>query len=72
VTDKIALYVERDAELQRQLDRDAEIAKIMEDANDPYGSLPLPIRMRYTRQEFLWLSDADKATLIQRECDPEF
>jgi len=71
MTDKLALYVEREAEAQRQLDRDAEIAKIMEHRDDPYESLPMPIRMQYTRQEYLWLSDADKATLVQRECEPD-
>lgn len=36
-----------------------------------YGELPDAIRAIYTEKEWLWLSDAEKATLVQRETEPE-
>lgn len=38
---------------------------------DDYLSLPDPIRMAYTRQEYLWLTDDQKRNLTQRETEPE-
>ena len=40
--------------------------------NDDYAQLPEPIKLSYTRQEYLWLSDSEKATLVQQECEPEW
>lgn len=39
---------------------------------DPYAELPKPIQALYTRQQWLWLSDNEKATLIQRETECEY
>lgn len=38
---------------------------------DPYNELPTAVRQYYTREQWLWLSDTEKATLVQRECEPE-
>lgn len=72
VSEKLDIFVEQEAEMQRRLDRDAEIAAIMATPGDPYDELPLPIKMMYNRQEYMWLTDDQKSTLIQRECEPEF
>lgn len=45
---------------------------LAENARDDYEQLPEPIKMIYTRTEYLWRSDAEKADLVQRECEPEF
>ena len=45
---------------------------LSENAQDDYEQLPEPIKMIYTRTEYLWLSDAEKAGIVQRECEPEF
>lgn len=37
----------------------------------PYDTLPESIKMRYSLQQFLWLSDDEKGRLIQTECEPE-
>jgi hypothetical protein len=39
---------------------------------DEYDSLPDPIKMVYSRAEYLWLSDGQKATLIQTETECEY
>lgn len=36
-----------------------------------YDALPESIRMLYTWEQYLWLSDAQKAELIQRETEPD-
>lgn len=38
---------------------------------DPYDELPEPVRMTLTRREYLWLSDDEKARLVQSLCDPD-
>jgi hypothetical protein len=68
--DMIALFTEPDEELERQLDRDAQERATFD--SDPYLQLPPAVRGTYSRTEFLWLSDYEKATLVARECDPEF
>lgn len=40
-------------------------------SSDDYDQLPVPVKVLYTRQQWLWLSDGGKAGLIQRECEPE-
>ena len=40
-------------------------------SSDDYESLPDSIKMNYTRKEYLWLSDGEKARLIQTETEPE-
>jgi hypothetical protein len=32
-----------------------------------YDRLPEPVRMQYTFEEWMWLSDAEKANLVSRE-----
>lgn len=38
---------------------------------DEYGNLPEAIKLVYSAKEYLWLSDAEKVTLVQRECEPD-
>ena len=45
---------------------------LAENAQDDYEQLPEPIKMIYTRTEYLWLSDAEKAGIVQRECEPDY
>lgn len=40
--------------------------------DDAYKSLPEPIKLVYSRAEWLWLSDAQKARLVDEECEPEW
>ncbi|WP_155522418.1 hypothetical protein [Pseudomethylobacillus aquaticus] len=40
-------------------------------SGNPYDSLPEPIKAIYTLKEWLWLSDREKATLIESECAPD-
>lgn len=37
-----------------------------------YEALPDAIRMVYSEKEYLWLSAAEKASLEQRETEPEY
>ncbi len=37
---------------------------------DPYLQLPEPIRAVYNRDEWMWLTDDQKANLIESECTP--
>lgn len=39
--------------------------------HDPYDDLPEAIQQYYSRQEYLWLTDAQKATLMQDETEPD-
>ena len=39
---------------------------------DDYERLPEPIKFSHTRAQFMWLSDAQKANLIDQECEPEW
>jgi len=40
--------------------------------HDPrYDDLPEPIKMMYSAKEYAWLSDAEKANLVERSCLPE-
>lgn len=36
-----------------------------------YEELPESIRAMYTKEQWLWLSAGEKATLVQRETEPE-
>ncbi len=36
-----------------------------------YDALPESIKLIYSEREYLWLSDAQKARLVQDECEPE-
>ena len=38
---------------------------------DPYSELPTCVRQYYTREQWTWLSDAEKASLVQRETEPD-
>ena len=40
--------------------------------DDEYERLPEPIKMIVSRKEYLWLTDEQRANLIQEECDPEW
>ena len=42
------------------------------EANQPYDTIPECIRQYYSRDEYLWLSDDQKARLIEQECEPEW
>jgi len=37
-----------------------------------YDKLPEPIKILYTPKEYAWLSDAEKADLVTRECMPDW
>jgi hypothetical protein len=37
-----------------------------------YEELPVPVQQVYTRLEYAWLTDAEKAKLIQTITEPEF
>lgn len=37
-----------------------------------YDELPETVRCGYTLREWQWLSDAEKATLVRRETEPEW
>jgi hypothetical protein len=39
--------------------------------DDAYDRLPAPVKALYSREEWLWLPDQDKVTLVTRECEPE-
>lgn len=41
-------------------------------ARDPYDELPDCIRINMTKQQWMWLSDAEKANLVQRETECEY
>lgn len=44
----------------------------MSPANWPeYDELPEGIKAYYTRQEYAWMSDAQKAALLRRETEPD-
>lgn len=43
---------------------------IIED--DDYTSLPEPIRMNVSPREYLFMTDAQKASIIQDDCEPEY
>lgn len=49
-----------------------ETLELAQASKDPYALLPDCIKVNLTRTEYLWLSDHEKATLIQRECEPEY
>ena len=36
-----------------------------------YDDLPVPIKELYTAEEYTWLSNQDRESLIERECTPE-
>lgn len=38
---------------------------------DPYDQLPESIKAAYTRKEYLWLSDAEKAALVSNSTRPD-
>lgn len=40
--------------------------------NRDYDELPISIKGSLTYHEWLWMSDYDKATLVRRECEPEY
>lgn len=44
---------------------------MIEEHEDQYDALPISIRVLYTREEYLWLSDAEKANLIRMETEPD-
>lgn len=46
--------------------------ELSETPSDPYDELPEAIRQYYSRQQYLWLSDEQKANLIQTETEPEW
>lgn len=49
------------------------VARVMSDEpqSAEYNALPESIKAGTTPNEYLWLSDAEKATLVLRETEPE-
>lgn len=43
----------------------------LQERDDAYANLPECIKLAYSRKEYLWLSDSEKATLVQRETEPD-
>jgi hypothetical protein len=39
---------------------------------DDYDGLPDGIKLSLSRIEYMWLSDHEKATLVQTECEPDW
>lgn len=37
-----------------------------------YEELPEALKATYSPKEYAWLSDAEKATLVQRETEPDW
>ncbi len=50
----------------------SRMAGSSETPRDPYDELPDSVRQYYSRQEYLWLTDQQKADLIQTETEPEW
>jgi hypothetical protein len=48
-----------------------ELAGFEAEDQDAYDRLPEPVKLLYRREEWLWLSDREKSTLVTRECEPE-
>ncbi len=42
-----------------------------QETGDDSDSLPEAVKAVIGRREWAWLSDAEKATLVQRECEPD-
>lgn len=40
--------------------------------HDGYEELPEPVKQYYTREQYLWLSDEEKAKLVRTETEPEW
>ena len=40
--------------------------------DEPYDHLPECMQQYYTREQYLWLSDAEKGRLEQTETEPEW
>lgn len=40
-------------------------------ARDEYNALPAAIKACYSFEQYLWLSDREKALLVQAETEPE-
>lgn len=40
--------------------------------DDDYAALPEPIRMNVSPREYLFMTDAQKASIIQDDCEPEY
>jgi hypothetical protein len=40
--------------------------------NRQYDELPAGVKMHLTLREYLWLSDAEKANLVQSSTEPEW
>ena len=40
--------------------------------NSDYEALPECIKQYYSEQEYLWLSDAQKADLLRNETEPDY
>ena len=39
---------------------------------DDYEGLPDGIKLTLSRIEYMWLSDHEKATLVERTCEPDW
>ena len=63
------LFVER-CSTEKLLPPRKSTTELLED--DDYNALPEPLKNTYSRDEYLWLSDREKQTLVQRECEPDW
>lgn len=39
---------------------------------DEYDALPVPIRMSVSPREYLFMTDTQKASIIEDDCEPEY
>lgn len=44
---------------------------VLQDLDDPYEALPASIKAVYSHEQYLWLTDTEKANLIRNETEPE-
>lgn len=45
---------------------------VVQGNGEDYDRLPEPIKQTFSRREFLWMSDEQKARLTEQECEPEW
>jgi hypothetical protein len=48
-----------------------ELAGFESEDQDAYDQLPEPVKLMYSREQWVWLSDKEKRGLVVRECEPE-
>ena len=53
-------------------DGDSLLPTTSADSADPYNQLPECLQQYYSREQYMWLSDAEKGCLEQTETEPEW